>query len=79
MRLETGELATLSARDFEHNRARYERLMSTNRTAEFDIRMNGRRFVAELAVQLHDAAFEEKLAGYLRESEANLGSDLLTP
>ncbi len=79
VRLESGELATLSSRDFLANKARYERLMSTDRTAEFDLRRSGRRVVAELAVQLHDAEFEEKLAGYMRESESTLGLDGVIP
>lgn len=49
--------------------------MSTARTADFDVRRNGRRLVVELAVELHNDEFEEKLAGYLRESEIGLDQD----
>jgi len=76
VRLEDGRLAVISQREVEAHRANYEESFTRRRNLPLDVRDEGRHLSASLAGRIQspapaltDEAFEQRLAGYLRETE----------
>lgn len=68
VRLETGELASAPIIDVDLHRAAYDRALTGKKSLSFELRP-GRRPSVTLAPQIRDDDLEERIAGFLRESE----------
>ncbi len=74
VRLQNGDLASAPFVDVQRHRLEYERSMTGNKDVDFELRStDGKRSNVILAPQIRDDEFEEKMTGFLRESEERLG------
>ena len=69
VRLDDGRIASVPLDDLEKNRSSYERAVTGRKVLEFVVQSSGRHSMLHLAPQIHDAHFEEQIAGYLKMTE----------
>ncbi|MFN2450636.1 MAG: hypothetical protein ABR508_12760 [Candidatus Baltobacteraceae bacterium] len=68
VRLNDGRLASVPLLDLDKNRAAYERALTGRKTLEFVVKSGSRHLLVMLAPHIHDEAFEEQIAGYLKST-----------
>jgi hypothetical protein len=69
VRLENGELASVSAADVEAHRVDYERAWNSRKALSFE-RRDGRRPTVVLAPQIRDETLDDQIMAYLKSTES---------
>lgn len=79
VRLDDGGIAWANPADVETHRGAYERSLTNHQRLTFEVRRDGRRRCVLLAPQIIDEGLEEKIAAYLRDTEAWETPDAVAP